>query len=261
MLKNPRKLVRVIDPRLEGQYPEIAAQKVAALAYQCLSYHPKLRPTMAEVVRVLEPLEDFDDAQTGTFGTKLPVAAKKKVEKVVNPLFEKRPEQFGIGGALPPKKDLHRFVRWPQVVRMKMILKQRLKVPPPIHQFSKTLDKNLATSLFKMILKYRPEDRAQKKDRFFKRAHAEAEGKTPSHFIEEEDAVTDSSDDGSSNTGRQQHPSNSEASAAEAAEGAASAAEALQRRRRKKWRMRWILASGDCCFPAVTNTKRWQKNG
>lgn len=36
-----------------------------------------------------------------------------------------------------------------------------------------------ATSLFKMLLKYRPEDRAQKKDRLLKRAQAEAEGKTP----------------------------------------------------------------------------------
>ncbi|PPR86195.1 hypothetical protein GOBAR_AA34495 [Gossypium barbadense] len=35
-------------------------------------------------------------------------------EKVVNPLFEKRPKQFGIGGALPPKKDLHHFVKWPK---------------------------------------------------------------------------------------------------------------------------------------------------
>ncbi|KAL2505429.1 60S ribosomal protein L7a-2 [Abeliophyllum distichum] len=104
-------------------------------------------------------------------GAKLP--AKKKVEKVVNPLFEKRPKQFGIGGALPPKKDLHRFVKCPQVVRIqrkKMILKQRLKVPPPIHQFSKTLDKNLATTLFKMLMKYRPEDIAEKKDRLLKRA-------------------------------------------------------------------------------------------
>ncbi|XP_042042473.1 serine/threonine-protein kinase RIPK-like [Salvia splendens] len=67
MLKNPRKLMKVIDPRLEGQYPEIAAQKAAALAYQCLTYRPKLRPTMAEVVRVLEPLKDFDDTQMGTF--------------------------------------------------------------------------------------------------------------------------------------------------------------------------------------------------
>ncbi|GFS34343.1 ribosomal protein L7Ae/L30e/S12e/Gadd45 family protein [Actinidia rufa] len=59
-----------------------------------------------------------------------PVVAKKKPEKVVNPLFEKRPKQFGIGGALPPKKDLHRFVKWPKVVqiqRKRRILNQRLK--------------------------------------------------------------------------------------------------------------------------------------
>ena len=32
------------------------------------------------------------------------VAKKKAAYKVVNPLFEKRPKQFGIGGALPHKK-------------------------------------------------------------------------------------------------------------------------------------------------------------
>nr|XP_043637243.1 60S ribosomal protein L7a-1-like [Erigeron canadensis] len=110
-----------------------------------------------------------------------PVVAKKKTTvKVVNPLFEKRPKQFGIGGALPPKKDLHRFVRWPQVVRIqrkRRILKQRLKVPPALNQFTKTLDKNLATNLFKMMLKYRPEDKAAKKERLKKKAEAEVEGK------------------------------------------------------------------------------------
>ncbi|PWA80494.1 regulator of chromosome condensation (RCC1) family protein [Artemisia annua] len=110
-----------------------------------------------------------------------PVVTKKKTEKVVNPLFEKRPKLFGIGGALPPKKDVHRFVRWPQVVRIqrkRRILKQRLKVPPALNQFTKTLDKNLATTLFKMLLKYRPEDKAAKKERLVKRAQAESEGKT-----------------------------------------------------------------------------------
>ncbi|KAL7599459.1 60S ribosomal protein L7a-2 isoform X1 [Lactuca sativa] len=110
-----------------------------------------------------------------------PIVTKKKTEKVANPLFEKRPKQFGIGGALPPKKDLHRFVRWPQVVRIqrkRRILKQRLKVPPALNQFTKTLDKNLATTLFKMLLKYRPEDKAAKKERLLKRAQAESEGKT-----------------------------------------------------------------------------------
>lgn len=101
--------------------------------------------------------------------------------KVTNPLFEKRTKQFGIGGAIPPKKDLTRFVKWPKVVRIqrqRRILKQRLKVPPALNQFTKTLDKNLATSLFKMLLKYRPEEKAAKKERLLIRAQAETEGKT-----------------------------------------------------------------------------------
>ncbi|CAN1256163.1 60S ribosomal protein L7a-2 [Linum perenne] len=114
-------------------------------------------------------------------GVKAPVAAKKKADKVVNPLFEKRPKQFGIGGALPPKRDLTRFVKWPHVVRIqrqRRILKQRLKVPPAVNQFTKALDKNLATQMFKLLLKYRPEDKAAKKERLVKKAQAEAEGKT-----------------------------------------------------------------------------------
>ncbi|KAE8792560.1 UPF0678 fatty acid-binding protein-like protein [Hordeum vulgare] len=38
------------------------------------------------------------------------------------------------------------FVKWPKAVRMqpqRRILKQRLKVPPTLHQFTRTLDKNL----------------------------------------------------------------------------------------------------------------------
>jgi large subunit ribosomal protein L7Ae len=108
------------------------------------------------------------------------VVAKKKAEKVTNPLFEKRPKQFGIGGALPPKRDLTRFVKFPktvQIQRKRRILKQRLKVPPALNQFTKTLDKNLATNLFKMLLKYRPEDKAAKKERLLKEAQSRAEGK------------------------------------------------------------------------------------
>lgn len=35
-----------------------------------------------------------------------------------------------------------------------------------------------ATTLFKMLLKYRPEDKAAKKERLVRRAQAESEGKT-----------------------------------------------------------------------------------
>ncbi len=75
--------------------------------------------------------------------------APEKAVKVANPLFEKRPKQFGIGGALPPKRDLHRFVKWPKYVRIqrqRRVLNQRLKVPPALNQFTKTLDKNLGES-------------------------------------------------------------------------------------------------------------------
>ncbi|XP_055806760.1 60S ribosomal protein L7a-2-like [Solanum dulcamara] len=55
----------------------------------------------------------------------------------------------------------------------------RLKVPPALNQFTKILDKNLTTNLFNMLLKYRLEDKAAKKEPLVKRAQAEAEGKTP----------------------------------------------------------------------------------
>ncbi|KAH8949339.1 hypothetical protein BDL97_10G026800 [Sphagnum fallax] len=121
----------------------------------------------------------------GTLKTAVPTPVEKKkvaekATKVANPLFEKRPKQFGIGGALPPKRDLHRFVKWPKYVRIqrqRRVLNQRLKVPPALNQFTKTLDKNLATSLFKLLLKYRPEDKAAKKERLLNKAKAEADGK------------------------------------------------------------------------------------
>lgn len=67
MLNDSRKLGRLMDPRLEGQYSETGAKKAAALAYQCLSHRPKQRPTMSTVVKTLEPLKDFDDLPIGPF--------------------------------------------------------------------------------------------------------------------------------------------------------------------------------------------------
>ncbi len=61
------------------------------------------------------------------------------------------------GQDIQPKQDLTRFVKWPEYVRLqrqKVILSQRLKVPPAIAQFSHTLDKNTATQLFKLLNKY-----------------------------------------------------------------------------------------------------------
>merc|ERR1712025_86488 len=113
------------------------------------------------------------------------VARKVEQKKVVNPLFEKRPKNFGIGQDIQPKRALSRFVRWPKYIRLqrqKAILFQRLKVPPPINQFTQTLDRQTATQLFRLLDKYRPEAKQEKKARLRLRAEERAKGKpdTPS---------------------------------------------------------------------------------
>jgi hypothetical protein len=84
------------------------------------------------------------------------------------------------GQDIQVKQDLTRFVKWPEYVRFqrqKIILSQRLKVPPAIAQFSHTLDKNTATQLFKLLNKYRPETKQEKKARLDAAAKATAEEK------------------------------------------------------------------------------------
>lgn len=54
LLNHNKKLLRILDPRLEGQYTDKMAMKVALLAYQCLSQNPKGRPLMNQVVDILE---------------------------------------------------------------------------------------------------------------------------------------------------------------------------------------------------------------
>lgn len=61
-LNDKRKLLQIIDPRLESQYSIRAAQKACSLAYYCLSQNPKARPLMSDVVETLEPLQSGNDA-------------------------------------------------------------------------------------------------------------------------------------------------------------------------------------------------------
>jgi len=103
-----------------------------------------------------------------------------EAKKVVNPLFEKRPKNFGIGQNIQPKRDLTRFVKWPRYVRLqrqKAILLKRLKVPPSINQFSSTLDRQTASQLFKLLDKYRPETKKDRRARLVQRAAERAAGK------------------------------------------------------------------------------------
>ncbi|MCO5567753.1 hypothetical protein L7F22_021447 [Adiantum nelumboides] len=58
-LSDKRKVFRIVDPRLEGQYSMKGAYRAATLALSCLNQEAKLRPTMKEVVQLLEPLLNF----------------------------------------------------------------------------------------------------------------------------------------------------------------------------------------------------------
>ncbi|CAN4119777.1 unnamed protein product [Withania somnifera] len=53
-LSDSRRVLRIMDSRLGGQYSKKGAQAAAALALQCLNVDPKLRPTMDEVLATLE---------------------------------------------------------------------------------------------------------------------------------------------------------------------------------------------------------------
>merc|ERR1711998_532672 len=56
------------------------------------------------------------------------------------------------------KKDLSRFIKWPKYIkiqRQRRIFCQKLKIPPAIFQFSKTLDKNMTNQLFQLLSTYK----------------------------------------------------------------------------------------------------------
>lgn len=102
------------------------------------------------------------------------------VKKSTDPMYASTPKSFGIGCDIRPKgRDLSRFVKWPKYVRIqrqRAVLYQRLKVPPSINQFTKTLGKNEAMTVFTLFNKYRPETPAAKKQRLKEAAAAQASG-------------------------------------------------------------------------------------
>lgn len=100
---------------------------------------------------------------------KAPAKASSTPKKTVDPVFPARPRSTRIGGQIRPQgRDLSRFVKWPKYIRLqrqRAVLYQRLKVPPVINQFTKTLSKNEAASVFKLFNNYRPATAAARKQR------------------------------------------------------------------------------------------------
>ncbi|XP_022939262.1 receptor-like cytoplasmic kinase 176 [Cucurbita moschata] len=60
-LASKRRILRILDARIEGQYSTGGALKAAKLAIQCISTEPKLRPNMNVVVKALEQIQDSSE--------------------------------------------------------------------------------------------------------------------------------------------------------------------------------------------------------
>ncbi|KAL9675468.1 hypothetical protein QQ045_003670 [Rhodiola kirilowii] len=94
-LANKRKVFRVLDNRIEGQYTLDAAHKAATLALRCLSTEAKFRPSMEQVVKELEELHDPKEttaAQTkSTNGTRTRRRTTDDASKVKNNVAYPRP--------------------------------------------------------------------------------------------------------------------------------------------------------------------------
>jgi serine/threonine protein kinase len=76
LLKEKKKLMNIIDPRLEGEYPVKGVHKAAMLAYHCLNRNPKARPLMRDIVDSLEPLQAPTAQEVSTEQTTLTVISE-----------------------------------------------------------------------------------------------------------------------------------------------------------------------------------------
>jgi serine/threonine protein kinase len=64
-LADRRKLARLMDPRLEGQYSSRGAQRAAQLTLRCLAAEHTNRPSMKEVVAVLQEVDSMSRGAAG----------------------------------------------------------------------------------------------------------------------------------------------------------------------------------------------------
>ncbi|KAG9157249.1 hypothetical protein Leryth_004923 [Lithospermum erythrorhizon] len=100
-LSDNRRMMRIMDTRLGGQYSRKAALSLAALALQCLDLDDKSRPAMSEVLTTLEQLQTLN-AQRMT-----PHARSRQAEKTGEEKYfpqknkKKRVLSRLVGGALP----------------------------------------------------------------------------------------------------------------------------------------------------------------
>jgi large subunit ribosomal protein L7Ae len=121
----------------------------------------------------------FEKAKAPAAKKQQAAAKERTFHEVHAHLFGKNPKNLRAGGDFITKKDLTRFVRWPRYVRLqrqRAVIHRRLKVPPALNQFSKTLEQAQAKQLFALLSKYRPETKKEKHARLLAAAKADVAG-------------------------------------------------------------------------------------
>lgn len=114
---------------------------------------------------------------------KIKKAQDKPKEKILtqkHPLSQPSPKNFRFGNDIRPSIVKSRFVKFPRYVelqRQKRILMKRLKCPPALAQFFDPLDKDESKKLFKILEKYAPETKKEKKERLKNEAKEKVKGK------------------------------------------------------------------------------------
>jgi large subunit ribosomal protein L7Ae len=106
--------------------------------------------------------------------------SKEKIVTQKHPLSQPAPKNFRFGNDIRPRIVKSRFVKFPRYVelqRQKRVLMKRLKCPPALAQFFEPLDKDESNKLFKILEKYAPETKKEKKERLKNDAKEKVKGK------------------------------------------------------------------------------------
>ena len=105
---------------------------------------------------------------------------KEKLMLQKHALSQPSPKNFRFGNDVRPRIVKSRFVKFPRYVqlqRQKRILMKRLKCPPALAQFFEPLNKDATNKILKVLEKYAPETKKEKKERLKNEAKEKGKGK------------------------------------------------------------------------------------
>ncbi|KAG5527687.1 hypothetical protein RHGRI_028578 [Rhododendron griersonianum] len=93
-LPHKRKLINIMDSRLEGKYPSKAAFQIAQVALKCLGFEPETRPSMTAIVETLELAGRFGKVYKGFMNYEASIVAVNWLNTLLLTKFTKHLGQW-----------------------------------------------------------------------------------------------------------------------------------------------------------------------